>query len=243
MTELGGIPSGDFLVWSNREGIYGYGGGRQAPKDFTVNNIKNYWQQEITLPNKESAIGIYGRVKNEYYTQVGNTLIALELNFGRFRKYDLGFRIVEYVGTVDGQVHILGANGKVYKFVGERGGTALLPDAFIEYHNHANYAIPPGSKIPVPLSEGQDKILQELYMSGDSETSANQSLLTIIADENILPDIAVFSVEAADEIMSPLLVRYGKVRFKITFQDMWKLIEFGYTFSTPDQAPGMKVLS
>jgi hypothetical protein len=99
-----------------------------------------------------------------------------------------------------------------------------------------------GRRIPVNAPEVQDKILQEIFVTNGQAIDVNfGGTVTVWVDDNLLYPTMAFNFKMSRDIWkAPLLVRYGKIKFRVDMPGNMKvkLQGIGYTFTSPDQAPG-----
>lgn len=232
--DLTGQPVAEVLFWIDEQGAYIYGGGRAAPKSVTDATHKNYWIKELASAYKDDAITVYNKNKKEFWVQIGSDLIIYELPYNRFKKYNLGFNIVEDLGMFNNILYVLTDNDKIYKVDPSHNG--VLAGSF-RTHYTTNTLIM--GQYPISSWEWQHKIMQDIYVAFKDKASGSLTL-TILSDENEIDPSIIFSTNQLREVVpSPLLVRYGKMALKIELnKTLSKVKEFGYSFSVPSQGVG-----
>jgi hypothetical protein len=230
LTKLGGMPYARSLIWEDSWGMFGYTGGINAPKNLVEETHQNYWN-EITQVNKNSAVAVYNKAKDEYWLQIGDEVIIYEFKYNRFKNYVLPYKIKEFIGIKDDLGYFLADNGKMYKI--DLTGTNTL-EAEIETHYSTNTMMISG--YPVVLPQSQDKILQEIYIQC-KEDQPGQVEYIVTFDDNTLETIKLLTIRN-DLVFAPLLVRYGKIKIKLKLPPYQLIItEFGYTYNVPEQHP------
>jgi len=169
------------VLWANQYGIYLYSGNLNEPIDVSSKAaIKNWWlnstnSYDITSYVKDNIIIGYYRQKNEIWIVDGTqsssqTILIYEINFGRFKKYKLGIRILEFIGEINNELYMLAANNKIYKYshlTDRKYSRKLIP--YIESHYSAYYSKSNENKNR-SLSNNEDeyKILQEINVSNNN---------------------------------------------------------------------------
>lgn len=231
-----GSPTASFLMWNNEHGVFAYGGGRRVPKDVTAVKFKNYWKG-ISQGNKEDCVAFYNKETDEYWMQLGNEVIIYEIGKDAWKNYRYDFSMKSFVGMKDNEPYVLGNDNKVY-WIRSSSGTRL--EATLELHDNLGFDIDERG-YSNPSLEIQHKILQEVGLVW-KDPSGGYAGLTIIADDSIInsEEILYSCNLSLHSLLSPLLIRYGKIRFKIRIPaTAAKLKEFFYTYSLPKQSPTM----
>lgn len=227
---LDGKPLAEFLLWADKWGIYAYAGGRDAPKNILEPSHQEWWNK-ISNESKENAVACYYKPKNEYWLQVGESIMVFEMTYRNFRVYQFDHKIKEFVGIEDDILYYLGDDNKLYKYSPANSGRL---SGWVETHFSTNYTITQSGDI-TSLNEIQDKILQEIYLLVQ-ESKAGYAQITIIADdiEYSSDTVTLSTGYIRNTILAPLLIRYGKIKLRVHLSAGYMRIkEFGYSFSEP----------
>ena len=235
VTALDGKPEDISLFWTNKWGAHTYNGGIQPPRDITRQTHFNYWR-ELSEADKANIISLYNPQRREFWIQVNDIILIYEILTHSFRKYRLPFKIIEIAGVKDNYVYIVGNDNKVYKI--DSNNSEKL-DAYVVSHYSTDTIVI--GQYPVSAWEFQHKILQDIYI-GFKDNNVGYAYYTINADGSIVnPSLIGFNAKYNVETLpSPLLIRYGKVKIKITIpgQDGVNIKEYGYSFSVLGQGSG-----
>jgi hypothetical protein len=88
---------------------------------------------------------------------------------------------------------------------------------------------------PVPAPTHMLKILQEMYVSIMNKDVVLMQY-TIIADGNVYSPVSMRTDRLIDYVLSPLHVKYGKVKIRINIPASGCCLrEWGYSFTVPPQ--------
>ena len=235
VTALDGKPEDLVLFWTNKWGAHIYSGGIQPPQDVTRATHSNYWRN-LTDSIKAQILSFYNPQRREFWMQIDDVIVLYELMTKSFRKYKFPFKIINFVGIKDNYAYVTGNDNKIYK-LDPRVSTKL--SAFIVTH-YSTDTIMIG-QYPVSAWEFQHKILQDIFVAFKNSTPGYVDY-TIIADESIVTPTIGFSSRYTVEVLpSPLLIRYGKVKIKLSIPETSADVkEFGYSFSVPGQGRGSR---
>ncbi|MHB9147706.1 MAG: hypothetical protein ACYC2U_04730, partial [Candidatus Amoebophilus sp.] len=175
--DISGNPNGNIIAWADYNGIYAYAGGVDAPIDLTIKaNIKNWWLSQrfgYTYDpygmKKSNVIGFYYPSKNEIWFADGdsggyNTILIYEIDYGRFKKYQFPFTIIDFIGVKDNKIYMLSNVNTVYYYMGEAilsASDRLIP-IIVTHYTTGMVATQFGTEHL--LDESEYKILQELYV-------------------------------------------------------------------------------
>lgn len=226
---LSGAPTSVVQLWADKYGIYVYPGGRNAPQDIAILTHRNYWKQ---LAGKENTVIFFNKAKTEFWIAVGNEILVYELPFNKFKRYEFDFVIKSYIETVDDVLYFLSTDGEIWSWNPE--GTTRMAYTIESHYSIDTVAV---DRYPIDAPEHETKILQELFVCV-KEKIPGIIKMTIIADDNNYPEITFTSNMLTDLLPAPLLIRYGKVRFRLFMAaGSIQLREFGYSFSVPGQSP------
>lgn len=238
LVDLAGNPEGKILLWADEWAIYGYAGGRDIPVPLTAQTHKNYWRSVV---GKYDAVAVYNKATNEFWLQLDDHILIYELDTNTWKKYVFSFRIKDIVGIMEGYTYILGDDGKMYK-LDPAGATKL--QAIVEFHDNACYDVSERGYI-TQAPEIQDKVLQDMFIHWKDICGGSCEVQIIADDNNIDSPITLSTAYSRFPSRTPLLVVYGKIRFRITIDVVTaKLKEFGFAFNLlPTASPAQSALS
>ena len=220
---LNGDPASDGVFWIDYNGIYFYAGGIELPKKLIVPSHINYWEA-ISNADKESAVGFYNPVKNEYWLQIGSDIIIYEALFGQFRRYDnVYFPVIsEFIGVRDNVVYYRSGNT-----IKSLNGAYVA--ATVTTHWKSVMRSNEGRREMSP--EMYDKILQELYMIfGDCDST--YVTMAIYINDYLLGSRIFSTLKRNDKWLADLGSRFGRVKLVILIPNAKeiKIKEFGCSY-------------
>ncbi len=240
MKSLNGKPEAEIVAWYNNTGIYIYGGGRNAPKDISIGSFKNYWLKNISESVKDLGIGFFFESRNEYWICLGRTIWIYELSYGTYKRYYYPIAFKCFVGIKDENIYFIGSDNNLY--IVDITTESYL-SGYFETHYTTNLIKSKDSNESnlYPAPPYWDKILQELY-AGFVLPVTGVIKVTIIADGNtITPSIYLNSYRLLDSVLTPLLIRYKKIKFKVELSNPVKISEFGYRYSIKEEGTGVNL--
>jgi hypothetical protein len=222
-----GKPVGEVLLWSNRDGVFIYGGGINAPKDITARTHENYWRTLDSDINK----CFYESSRKEFWIISNNSAILYNTLTGTWRKISFG-KIVKQIIKTDLLAYILFEDDTI-SYIDY--GQIELADATLTTHYSSDYTVDDRGNI-IQLNEDSDKIMQELFLTlktiSVDDGRRMGILYEIIIDGNVItPQIYFSGLSEMYKVMSPLLIKYKKAKIKLYIMGSSniEIRDFGYS--------------
>lgn len=240
ITDLSGTAISEVIAWNDDNGIYIHGGGIDAPVDIALKGgIRNWWR--TVAGYKSSSIGLFHPVRNELWFTYGisaanDSLLIYEIDYGRFRKHNFGHTISYNIGSLSNKLYYMDSSGnpKYYDYAGTTKLTFKLK-------THYNTGVAWSQGRPAQLSEGDYKILQELFIGcnvTDSTSGETKIEMAIDFDGVTYTTIkpTMYVNKYFDKVLSPLGIEFRKIAIRLTSLSTnltdAHIREFGYSFST-----------
>ncbi len=228
MKSLNGIPDAEILMWYDNNGIYAYAGGREAPKNVVLSN-QRYWTK-LSTALKNSGIGFYLKIRNEYWICLGTMIYIYSIDYGTFKEYSYPIAVKAFIGIRNDIIYFIGVDNNIYS-VDVMSETYL--NAILETHYTTCLVKAQDSNdyTPYPSPPYLDKILQELYMQFHTPATGVVTVEIIIDGIEISPMLNLNSYRMLDSILTPLLIRYKKIKLRIYLFNNVEVSEVGFTYS------------
>ncbi len=244
--DLDGSSIGGVLGWVDRNGIYAYGGGTDAPIDLTVKGrIKNFFLTNISATYSNTMIGLYNPIKNElWFIALTNYVYIYEIDYGRWKKYNLfpSMNIIEYCGIANNRIYfITDLNAVVYY---DYTNTTRLSPTFTTHY--ISGFVQNGNQ-GIQLFEDDNKILQEIFIGNktvDATAGENKIQVTIIYDGLTFSTKPILWLNKLfDKILAPIWIQWKKVKLQFALpsgstETDAEIREFGFSFSIMEKGLG-----
>lgn len=227
--DLSGTSSAEVLLWCDNYGLYGFGGGINAPVDLTLGLLKNYWKNSLT--DKTNCFGFYYQAKDEYWLVVDDKIIIYCLYTKVIKKYKFLYQIKQFLGIKNGKMYFICSDGNLYNY--DSDVNTRLDASLITHYNtdtaNTDYDGRQTTKIIAP--EHEEKILQEVYLAV-KDRAESYIAVNIIIDEAMIETALPFDTRKLTEVIIPgLAIRYGKIKFSLSIPASTATIrEFGYSY-------------
>ena len=177
---------------------------------------------------------MYDPYKREILFANDKNIIVFDMVTAEWKPYKFDTGVSQSIGILDNKAHFLGDDNNIYKI--DQSNDVFFQGNFTT-HDSTNYSLGKDGK-PRPMSELDDKIIQELYNSVTNPIGG-AVIVNIYADDNLIDgSILLSSTVTFQTCWTWLLIRYKRIRLKVWLAPTnIELREIGYTFTIPSQAP------
>jgi len=230
LATLNGTPTTTGLIWSDVNGIYIYAGGIAQPTNLTYPSIKKYYNK-LDVADKENAVGFYNPILNEYWLQIGSSVLIFEIPYRQFRTRSSALTISSYVGDRDNAIRVLGSASNMFSVASNDASDAYIAGYLTSHYTSGYQLSGQGRMFSSNLS--MDKLMQEVYVMFGACAVGQKVTLRFYIDGVLLSDVITILAESHTTAvrLAPLAVKFGKAKLKLTINGtkLVTILSFGFT--------------